>query len=266
MKFNTSPACLIFFILVFSACDSDDEPHPGNHCIPRKVIPGVGPTDSIVYKYDSSLRLDKILHYDGGQEVQSDQLEFDDQGRFVRFSQRYSNSIVAFTTFELTYNKEGRPGSTKQWFYEDDDTPLVMNYTYDSYGRLSTRQLEGTGCLWRYEYYNYNVIKVYYKKEISGDEFLGRENHTFDVHTRYFVNVPELVLINFYMLVSEPNENNVLTSTVYWDTPGNPNNPPKELTYTLSHNPHGLITGSTLPAGTAVGQEFYFNDVEYECH
>ena len=111
------------------------------------------------------------------------------------------------------------------------------------------------------------MTKTFYKSVGSGDERLGRENHVFDGHLRFFSNSPELVILNTYIFRYEPGKNNVTSATVYSPNPGVTLGAPEDVSYNLVYDAKGMITSNFLPYNVMVnGQtEINFRLMKYDC-
>lgn len=151
---------LLLSIQLFFSCESDERIEI---CRPLSFKDY---SDSIVFKYDGTTKVERLLYYAiGTQDVREDILEYNTQGQLIRVA-RFEGNPKANQNFELIYDNQGKPQQLRAWGEDTSAPPNVTTYSYDSKGRLQTREKEVTNDLlvYRYEYDNNdNVTRIFYK-------------------------------------------------------------------------------------------------------
>ena len=180
---------IVAFSIRFS-CNSDDPDPKAKPCKPVSLYSSHSISfDSVQYAYSASGRLDKLLYYEGGKVNETDQLEYNAQEKLFSVTRKSEFQEKPFNTFEFAYNSDGRIDKMYSWPSDTSVPPMATTFTYDTKGRLSTMTDDFYET--RYEYTDGdNVAKIFYTPTHYGSESLGRENHSYDTHERFFTQVP----------------------------------------------------------------------------
>ena len=268
--------CCLFCTL---SCNSDDEPAEpieeeplpfrDRNCKPTGLYTRNedDPDDSIAYRYNAEGRVSHILHFPGKTMRDYDSIEYDDLGRVAWVRKTYASSGVVMENFQFEYDgNTNKPVSLNNWGINIDGYPSKTFFTHDDKGRLTVIS-RYNNTKWHYEYNdNNNVSKVYYNGGLSAEDFLGRENHTFDDRKKFYANEPALVTIYHYMLRFDPSKNNVTSATIHYVAPLAISrlDPPRKLDYRVSYDDNGWIKNHYIDYPNQV-VEFYCEDVHYSC-
>jgi hypothetical protein len=265
---NSAAFLLILCTSMLISCDNDDEKQ--KMCFPINLRSA---TDSIVYEYNSSRRLTRILYYSNSTQIsRRDEVSYDSKRQLShvrRIHVLYDGTEDVYETYELIYDSEGKPKTLTLWLYEMTPPAQVTTFSHDANGRLLTRKIElgfsfGFFSTYRYEYDEKgNVLRTYYRPYGVQEEVLGDENITFDPHLRFYANMKDLEILNLYVFKYEPSKNNRLTTIVYWDSPSGKYETPKTVNYLTTYNTDGLI--NSLRQDYLFLPGFTFYNLNYEC-
>ncbi len=256
----------VVLIVNLISCNSDDDARPKPMCMPKSLEVTYSTTfDSAQYIYTSNGKLDEMLYYDDGRVAIIEKLEYDGQGKLIKFmKQNYLRD--PYSSYEFSYNGQSQIVRTDMWYHDSDDQRAITTFTYDSKGRLST-----AADIFSITYYEYdekdNVAKVFYESLITGNKELGRENISFDDHRRFFANVPELVILNTIVNKYEPSKNNVKSSIVHMPSSGIKFGQAKTYNYNLMYDKNGMVISNSVPwEHTRFGlPEINFKNFKYNC-
>jgi len=267
MKSLAIGTLLLFSFLASCDSDDDDATPAAPTCKPKSLVYSHSSTfDSIQYIYASSGKLDKLLYFDSKQVLNTDQLEYDGQGKLIKFTRQWAFSDKPYNTYLFHYNSANKVETFDMWGTDTDAPPLVTSVTYDTKGRLI--KMAHVFYETRYEYNDDdNVSKIFYKQVYNGEESLGRENLSFDNHIRFFANVPELALINTCVFNYEPSKNNATSSVVYMPTFGVFFGAPQNLSFNLKYDVNGMLINNFLPYEYFLQglTDTNFKDFKYSC-
>jgi hypothetical protein len=254
---------IVAFSILFS-CNSKDPEPSAKACKPVSIHSTHSTNfDSVQYAYSTSGKLDKLLYYQGGKAYETNQLEYNAQGKLLRVTRKYEFQEKPFNTFEFAY-REGR--IDKMYLWADTSVPpMEITFTYDTKGRLSTRTDDFYET--RYAYTDDgNVEKIFYTSTHYGSESLGKENHSFDTHERFFASVPELATLNIYIFRYEPSKNNVTSTKIYMPDAGTTFGTPHEISLALKYDSNDMLTSNYVDYWLVEGlTEVNFKKVRYSC-
>jgi hypothetical protein len=256
----------IVALSILFSCNSDDPDPKAKACKPLSLHSSHSTSfDSVQYAYSASGRLDKLLYYEAGKVNETDQLEYNAQEKLLRVTRKYEFQENPFNTHEFAYDSDGRIDKMYSWLSSASDPPMETTFTYDTKGRLST--MTDVFYETRYEYTDGdNVAKIFYTPTHYGGESLGRENHSFDTHERFFASVPELATVNIYIFRYEPSKNNVTSTKIYMPNPGTTFGVSQELLFNLKYDGNDMLTSNYVDYWLLEGlTEVNFKKMRYSC-
>lgn len=267
---------LLAMILLIAGCDRDEGPVS---CLPDYLIVGV---DSIVISYNTEGRLMKVKQFN--QQVlnkleRTDEFTYDATGKMelvTRISHPFVGDPYVTSTMEIKYTGEV-PSSITQLFASG--ARIVTEYGHDEMGRLVTANTltAGPGATTlrfagssRYEYdANGNIPKVFYtiNRNSGPTEVLARENTAFDDHVTFYDDIGDLRLYNNYINSYLPNQNNCLSSVIYYYSYTQRYTTPQNVSFVPSYYSNGKISGlvSDPPAQSNFSGDVLFSRVRYQC-
>lgn len=262
---------LSFCIILLSAtvaCHHDDPSI--NLCVPHALKTE---NDSVVYAYVGG-HVKTASYYAGGRMNAVAEFSYNKSAQLISVTK--SNIIDGDDYIDsynaLSYGTDGRP--TLLETTQSGSQTLRTRFTHNTSGQLVKAETLYTGFslgITRYEYdANGNIPKVYYTVYINNEktEVLARENLSFDDKEKFYVNSPDLKLLNEYVYGYLPTKNNCLSSTVYYHSYEQRFTSPQSVTFTSTYNDDGLIT-SLISEGTSTqlySGEVLFNKVVYSCN
>jgi hypothetical protein len=267
MRLLSSCLLICSILIIFISCSSEDDDLP-RACVPVSMHLASGDyADSIQYIYLPSGKLEKLLYYSSRNVYEINQLEYNDKAQLSKLLRQFPTSPGSNKRFDFIYNNAGKIEKMLQVFSNGDE-PWEYSFEYDSKGRLSIRK-DGFYAT-RYEYDDAdNVVKIYYKSLHRDEpETLGRVNHTFDNHPRFFANVPELIFINTLFFSYEPSKNNAISTTVYQPNSSDIYSVPWNYSLTPTYDGNGMVTrnsSSVDPLTRESLNEISFKKMSYSC-
>lgn len=208
-----------FFLVAAIVGCHDKDPSP-EACKPHSLL---YETDSIVYTY-AGHRITTVIYYGSGVITNRDEFTYDSEGRLSTVAKlliAFDGSAAVDSHHTITYDGNGRPKTLATDSYSGH---YETGFTHNDKAQLASAETTYGDQHWyvgttRYEYDdNGNVPKVYYTLNLNGKytEVLARENLSFDNKEKFYVNTPELKVLNEYVYGYLPNKNNCLGSTVYY--------------------------------------------------
>jgi hypothetical protein len=258
-----------------SGCDREKE----TRCLPGHLIVGA---DSITLNYNSEGRLVSVKQYDRlvlNKHERTDEFAYNDEGQIVlvtRYTHPYVGNTSVLSILALTYIS-GLPAKITGHFASG--ARIATDYAHDEMGRLTTATTTAAAIgsttfrfagSTRYEYDgNGNIPKVYYtilRNQVE-TEVLARENTSFDDHTTFYNDLPDLRLYNNYINSYLPNQNNCLSSVIYYYSYTQRYTTPQNVSFEPSYYDNGMIYGlvSNPPAQRNFSGDVLFTQVSYDC-
>jgi hypothetical protein len=230
-------------------------------------------TDSAVYRYDDNLRISTVLYYASGQLNKQDDFGYSSFGlsTVAKSSIMIDGTQTVDSYHTIDYDMLGFPSTL---ITESASGHYKTTFTHDFLNRLTeAKTTYGSQNIFvgstRYEYDdNDNVPKVYYTINFNQkiQEVLARENLSFDDKEKFYVNVPELKIVNEYVYGYLPNKNNCLGSKVYFFSYQQHFVEPLSVSFSADYNDQGLIkTLRTEETTQLYSGEELFNKLFYNC-
>jgi hypothetical protein len=240
------------------SCTSED----AEFCRPRAFYT---PTEYVTYEYNASDKVERIMHY-VDEDPSWEKIFYNKNGR-VEAVDMVGRDRIVYRRHEVIYDQNtGKPTALHSRVPGSADPPVITNFYHDDMGSLIGMEIPSGNdvMVYRYEYdSNDNVTRVYYKLP-GGDEFLGRENLTFDQLRTLHSHHTELSFIDAYVLRRLPLKSNVETALLYSNGPLYRLTTPTVINYQYTYDDDGLILSSHADYHGLIG-EYDFSEVRYVC-
>lgn len=269
---------LIILAVLIASCNDEDV---ADNCLPQAlVMSNVG--DSVAYHYNDQQKLIGIYRYRTGYVFRKTEITYD-FGKILTVveSSNYANTeFRTDRTYHFDYGTDGLPSKLSGYDIDEGGTRWYTEFTHDSNKRLvkavQTVLLNGWaetildgGYIYEYnDKGNVSTITYIIKANSDGDrkEVLARENLTFDNSSLLHAWSAELTMLDVYLYNEVPNANNVLSSKIYRPAYYSENSVPTSLTFTLTYDKHGKVTGNHYSGSIPEFGDLIFSEAVYQCH